>query len=254
MLAILIVQPVNPNSITADRDASGMGIENGDQFLFIMESLIVTAGYGFNPPFLESDFFAGDNITIGTGDEFTMTIVNATPQVIDEGYSILITLSNNSYGVTTDLIIGNTGLITFPGWGFWEKEMDEFLASFDNVGEVRRSSGTIQVSFRMINTKEIELNKVIAIERILVEIHYDAITGVLLYLAVIVDTHLKSGARLVDYEIILRQIGYTFYDPPFVPHFQTDIRRISSSSFNIIQITLVSIVLLRIIFSKKGRI
>lgn len=198
-----------------DFDYTQIGVEDGDSFNFTL--------LRFNLPFggLPFDLGAGQEnapqIEFEEGDEFSITVKNATPTLDAAGnYTLPVMIDNGEETMnrTIPLIFGS--LIVFTDWEYWEENMKEQVsANLISTDEPPK--------FEVINGPEI-FNATLEFDdefsffgsptqfHITNEMHYNKTTGVLLYSATLIEVGMDDGINVV--EIIIAQNGYLDFDLP----------------------------------------
>lgn len=248
IVIILIIQPLNVESANTSPDISMVGVDDGDQFTFVVLSLVE------NPDFEvqesnEEAFFPKNNITVEAGDEFTITITNATPQPDSKGgYFQEINFNNSKYNIHTNHTMEGLGFITFTDWGYWQKEIGILMLD-DEFGAVavQIAQGPETISARLDLRGNTTVNNETLPGRLYYELHYEVHTGVLLYFAFIADAVTQSGERIVNYEMIMARANYTDFESPLFYSTDYDPHTLDTlpSSVIIVQTTLIAIVLFR---------
>lgn len=141
------------NVVTTHAAAPPVGVKDGDSFDFIVEKFQIIDN--LNPIDTYEGYYIGedeetyDSAYARQGEEFTITIVDATPfqpYTDDEKYQIVIDIEVGGETFTDEISLSSLDLVSSIDWDIQkadlEKEIDEFNQMLESV---ENSSGTVEL-------------------------------------------------------------------------------------------------------------
>ena len=106
-------------------DPTKIGVKDGDQFTYILESYTVFIPQSF---VLGLDPETNNTLTVVENTEFTVTVVNASVVTdITGNYTILINVDNGTSNLDFPLRMSPVSIITLTDWDYWEREVLKML-------------------------------------------------------------------------------------------------------------------------------
>ncbi len=205
-LLILLTSSISPANAAVD--TTKVGVNNGDEFVFVVDEYTSLFGEGFNP-----GFFGDPSVAVGS--EFTMTILDATPTLDFWGDMIIAVnfdngTSNGDYDIALPEGAGedepDLGFILYTDWVFWETEAKIALEVDKAAGEVDSFSienGATEFIMKTSISETDEEGTAKGDSTII----YEKSTGVLLYQYVNVEFSSPAFSLRIQEEI--RRKGFT---------------------------------------------
>ncbi|MHA2100743.1 MAG: hypothetical protein ACW99A_18895 [Candidatus Kariarchaeaceae archaeon] len=208
LVLTLVAQPLSAQDFTGP-DITKIGISKGDTFTYQLLSYI----YEDNVGFWDENDTEDNPADIRPDEEFTITILNATPKLNESGDYVIETETNNgSTTIQSEDKIGFGETFTFTDWDYWEKLIREdpgsvFLGVPDPYS-IENGDKFFIIKYQLDGSEDG------LIVRLIGELHYDKATGALLYLAVVYDIITTKGDVVFLAELIIAQKGHTNFERP----------------------------------------
>ncbi len=173
---MLLLQPTIAQPIIAD--ITMVGVSDGDSFTYVLEEYQDS----FGPYSLAYNWTSNTGLEIAVGDEFTITVTNATVSTSYGPLEIGVRYSNGTQTVDDTAIFlfyalfGGNGWIMFTEWAFYEVSLTGQLQNSKDVEDIN--------SYEVINSEKEFFWSTKGSEEdpdAFTETIHDKITGMLLY-------------------------------------------------------------------------
>ncbi len=202
---ILLISSISPANAAVD--TTKIGVNNGDEFVFVVDKYTSIFGENYSPGFFDP--------TVAEGSEFTMTVIDATP-TLDFWGDLVMTVNfdngtvNEDYEVTLAEDSGDDdeemGFILFTDWDFWETDAKASLEAAKTAGELSSYSVENGVDEFTVKTSVSLSEDGSSLKGKTVQT-YEKSTGVLLYEYVKMDA--DAGIFSINFEDEIRRKGFT---------------------------------------------
>ncbi|MHA2251269.1 MAG: hypothetical protein ACXAD7_12980 [Candidatus Kariarchaeaceae archaeon] len=276
IISLLLLVPAN-KVITAQTtpNITEIGVEDGDSFTFVLEKYDndwQTKLIG-NPVAKYEGFdvkTTGELFYLLEGDEFTITITNATPHIVDDHYGDFfrdygiegeIQASDETYPV--ELMLGyirsGGSMFTYTDWDSWETQLSyDFEVEISSKEGLVREGGEFSLTYSILNQSDkftiisdYHMDGTSQTIDDVKEIVYDKTTGVLLLLYHKQSVLTLNTGDTFDIEMIIRNVEYN----ETISYTQGQGNEISLPSFyfgtTLISLFFISVTMIRPLVKKK---